>query len=116
MKDTVNPELLLSYEQTLIYKAKLLAVMKKWDRVAFILSLIDMKQTFFSSDTAYLEALLAFNSEASSGVLACERAVRRALKVDPLHHESLVLLASIHLKNPELIPASEAEALLANAL
>lgn len=92
--------------------------MKKWDRVSFILSLADSKRTFFSADLTYLEALVLFNAEHQDekNIERCEQAVRMALKVDPLHQESLVLLASLHLKNPVLMPATEAETLLANAM
>lgn len=110
------PELLLSYEQTLIYWAKLLVVIKRWDRVSFILSLVDTKQPFFQADLAYLEALVCYNQEPLADTLGCEKALRRALKADPLHQESLVLLASIYLKNKDLMPASEAETLVTNAL
>lgn len=109
------PELLLSYEQTLVYKARLMGAMQQWDRVAFIRTLADVKHPYFSADWAYLEGQVCFHSEPAD-VQGCERAVRRALKSVPLHQESLVLLASLHLKSPDLMPLSEAETLLANAL
>lgn len=90
--------------------------MKRWDRVSFVLSLADTKKNFFAADMAYLEALIYYHTENHQDINACERAVRKALKAEPLHQESLVLLASINLKSKDLMPASEAETLLANAL
>lgn len=89
--------------------------MKSWERVSFTISLLNSKKTYFSADLAYLQALVYLNSDPAD-ILSCEQALRRALKEEPLHQESLVLLASLHFKNKEVMPASEAESLLANAL
>ena len=107
----VSPDVLVTYEQIVVYWAKLLIKMRKFGRVQIPLMVFDVKHVL-SNEVTYLNALLSFEA---GDFVACHATLRSLFKEDPVHHDGMVLYASIYFHDKDLVSQTESEALVVNA-
>lgn len=112
IKKGASVELLVKYEQVVIFWAKLLITVNRVARIPTLLVIFDTKHTM-SSEVSFLRAMDAYGR---SSYPECISFIREVLKDQPTHHETLLLFGSLYLKTKDLISEAESESLLTNAV
>ena len=107
------PSVIVSYEQIIIYWAKLLLRMERLEKVIILLNNIDIEKSVFTVERLYIDAIIKFKK---GNYEDCRSSLRDLFREDPNHHEGLVLYGSIYFHDKLIVSKKESEAFISNAM